>query len=207
MKKIALVLGSLIILTILGQDVFAEEHFCKNSEPVDLEYELDYGKINAICLDEVALAIEVFIETEGEGVFTLTIPRDVFDVRNLDCSDKTFDVLGDYDDPKVLETKITKESRTIEIHLGQDVKEYLIITTDTGIMKPHKLGSECSEESFAQKEGMTGEDAKALKESLERLEKEPKLPPIRGDLLLSIFIPLAVVGIVLTVIIRMRKSH
>ena len=63
------------------------------------------------------------------------------------------------------------------------------------------------ESSEQEKEGMTAEQAKALKESLERLEKEPKQPAIRGDLLLAIIIPLAIIGIVITAIIRMKKSR
>ena len=149
MKKIALVLGSLIILTILGQGVFAEEHFCKFSEPVDLEYLFDDGTILAICLEADAFAIEVFLTTEEDGVLTMTIPRNVLDVRNPDCTDKIYQVFGDIGEPKVFETNTTTDSRTIEIHYNsQEVREFLVITTDVGIGKGYKLGNECSEESF-----------------------------------------------------------
>lgn len=138
-----LIITLLFFNPVLG-NVFAEKYFCKYGESVDLEYELDNGKVKAICLDEGALAIEVFFETKGEGRLTLTIPRDVLDIRNPDCSDKKYIVSGDLDDPKFNETKTTNHSRTLEIHYSdQDVKEYLAITTDTMIMKPYKLGSEC----------------------------------------------------------------
>ncbi len=127
--------------------IFGQEQLCRFSEPIDLEYLFDDGTIRAICLAANAFAIEVFLTTEEDGVLTITIPRNVLDVRNPDCTDKIYQVFGDAGEPKVFETNTTTDSRTIEIHYNsQEVREFLVITTDVGIGKGYKLGSECSVE-------------------------------------------------------------
>ena len=125
MKKIALILGSLIILTILGQDVFAEENCPKHSTALELEHNIQGGIVNSICIDNDANALLLSIEASSDGQLVIEIPRMVMDVA-LDCTrDDRFFVLIDgfekeekkFSDPikHVFTIDFSKESSKIEI--------------------------------------------------------------------------------------------
>ncbi|MGI0064622.1 MAG: hypothetical protein ACREAL_07100 [Nitrosopumilaceae archaeon] len=145
MKKQTILIGISFMVLLYSNPISGQEQLCKYGKSIDLEYLFDDGTIKDICLNEGSFTIGVFLTTEGNGILTLTIPRNVFDLRNPDCTDKNFIVSGDLGDPKVFETKTTKDSRTIEIHYtSQEVREYLVITTDVMIGKPYKFGSDCS---------------------------------------------------------------
>jgi hypothetical protein len=140
----------LVLFGIIGvQESFAENIFCKYaSVPFNSEYEIVNGQVNALCLDKNALAIEIFIIPDGEGILTLTIPRNSIDIRNQDCTDKEFIITGDKQNLKFNELNATHDSRKLEIFFSeQELDEYFVITANVMIGKPYKLGYDCLEKS------------------------------------------------------------
>ncbi len=143
MKKIVLILGSLIILTILGQDVFAEENCPKHSTALELEHSIEGGIVNSICQDNDSNSLLLNIEPSSDGQLVIEIPRMILDVA-IDCTkDDRFIVLIDgiekedekFSDPikHVLTIDFSKGSSSIEI-LGlmvsvglTDIKQKLCI--------------------------------------------------------------------------------
>ncbi|MBS3921684.1 MAG: hypothetical protein KGZ37_00875 [Nitrosarchaeum sp.] len=143
----------LILVGVFGvQESFAENIFCKYaSVPFNSEYEIVNGQVNALCLDKNALAIEIFIIPDGEGILTLTIPRNSIDIRNQDCTDKEFIITGDKQNLKFNELNATHDLRKLEIFFSeQELNEYFVITTDVMTGKPYKLGYDCLEKSEEQ---------------------------------------------------------
>ena len=130
MKKIALVLGSLIILTILGQDVFAEESdFCTHdSFSVIFNYTITEGEILDMCMDRDVKAVILNVNTNSAGTLTIDVPRKAIDPKLGSCSqDDHFFVLVDGKEWDYDEIKNTDRWRRLSISFPSDTEAIEII--------------------------------------------------------------------------------
>jgi len=95
---------------------------------VNLEHKISGGKVKSMIADGNAKSVTINIESTEPGVITVTLPRDVVDVK-IGNEDDDFFVLVDNEESPFEETKKTSTDRTLAIEFPAGTEKIEIIGT------------------------------------------------------------------------------
>lgn len=95
-----------------------------------LTYTITNGKVLDVKADANSKSLIVTIQTTGDGVLTITMPRAVIDAKKTDGTDDTYFVLNDgQENDQFQETHTTTTDRTIQIPFTDGTSQIEIIGT------------------------------------------------------------------------------
>ena len=95
-----------------------------------ITYTITNGKVTDVKADTNSKSLIVSIQTTGDGVLTITMPRAVIDAKKTDGSDDTYFVLNDgQENDQAQETHTTTTDRTLTIPFTDGTSQIEIIGT------------------------------------------------------------------------------
>lgn len=95
-----------------------------------ISYTITNGKVLDIKADPASKSLTVSIQTTGDGLLTITMPRALIDATNSDGTDTKFIVLNDGQENTLAnETKTTQTDRTLAIPFKNGTQQIEIIGT------------------------------------------------------------------------------
>jgi predicted secreted protein with PEFG-CTERM motif len=102
--------------------------------PVDgtnfsIQYTITNGKVLDIKADQPHTSLIVSIQTTGDGVLTITLPRALIDSKNSDGTDKPYAVANDGKLAQFNETSTTSTDRTLVIPFKNGTQQIAIMGT------------------------------------------------------------------------------
>ena len=102
--------------------------------PVDgtnfsIQYTITNGKVLDIKADQPHTSLIVSIQTTGDGVLTITLPRALIDSKNSDGTDKSYVVSNDGQMAQFNETGTTSTDRTLVIPFKNGTQQISIMGT------------------------------------------------------------------------------
>jgi len=105
-----------------------------NTMPVDgtslsVQYSITNGKVTDIKADVQSKSLIVSIQTTGDGVLTITLPRGLIDSQTSGGQDDKWVVLNDGQEADFQETSTTTTARTLSIPFVNGTQEIEIIGT------------------------------------------------------------------------------
>lgn len=95
-----------------------------------ITYTITNGKVTDVKADTNSKSLIVSIQTTGDGVLTITMPRALIDAKKTDGTDDTFFVLNDgQEDDQAQEIHTTSTDRTLQIPFTNGTSQIEIIGT------------------------------------------------------------------------------
>lgn len=93
-------------------------------------YSITNGKVLDVKADTASKSLIVSIQTTGDGVLTITMPRSLIDAKKTDGSDDQYFVLNDgQENDQFQETTTTASDRTLQIPFSDGTSQVEIIGT------------------------------------------------------------------------------
>ena len=96
---------------------------------ISVKYSITNGKVIGMKADKQSKSLLVAIQTTGDGVLTVTLPRGLINATTPDGKDDQFYVLSDGQQADFEETSNTKTDRTLSIPFTDGTEEIEIIGT------------------------------------------------------------------------------